>query len=118
MFTVRVLAACAATITFVSFADAGPTPEAACQAGKLKATASYSACRLKADAVAAIKGVAADYLKCASKFSEKFPATETKAGPGVCPTEGDVAGIDDLVGDCEHAVDLVLDAGGGSPSVC
>jgi len=118
MLTTRVLAACAATVVLTAVAEAGPSPEAVCQSGKLKATGAYSACRLKADAVAAIKGTVADYAKCASKFSVKFPAHETKAGPNVCPTEGDVSDIDDFVGDCEHALDLVLDGNAGSPSVC
>ena len=65
-------------------------PAAKCEAGKLKEAAKYLSCRLKADAKAVTKSASADYSKCDEKLTIKFPALETKAGTGVCPTEGDV----------------------------
>lgn len=118
MFRKSAVIACTSTFLLAGWAEAGPSPAAVCQAGKLKATASYSACRLKADAVAAIKGTPAVYTKCDDKFSDKFPATETKAGPGVCTTEGDAAALQTFLSACEHAADLALDDAGLAPSVC
>jgi hypothetical protein len=86
-------------------------PSAQCESAKLKTVSAYSACRLKADAAAAIKGMA-DYTKCAGKFDTKFPATEIKAGPGMCPSEGDAAPVKAFVEACDHA--LADHLGGGS----
>jgi len=77
------------TLAFVQGA-AAVEPAAKCEAGKLKEAAKYASCRLKADSKALLKGTAVDYTKCDDKFSTKFPGLETKAGVGVCPTEGDV----------------------------
>lgn len=74
-------------------ADAGVK----CESGKLKEIGKYFACRLKADAKAATTGGAADYTKCSGKFSSKFTSIETKAGAGVCPTEGNVAAVEQCV---------------------
>src|SRR5215203_91367 len=65
--------------TLVSAAD----PSAKCEATKLKTTSGYSACRLKAAAVAAVKGTAPDYTKCVEKFALKYAGAETKAGAGI-----------------------------------
>jgi len=66
-------------------------PATKCEAGKLKEAAKYLSCRLKADAKAVTKSASADYSKCDEKLTTKFPALETKAGAGVCPTEGDAS---------------------------
>ncbi len=55
-----------------------------CRAGKNKAAGAYYACRKKAEATAISKGLAADYNKCDSKFSEKWNAAE-EVGQGTCP---------------------------------
>jgi hypothetical protein len=89
-------------------------PSLACEAGKLKATASYSACRLKADATAALKSQTPDVSKCDGKFGAKFPAAEAKAGPMVCPSEGDATPVRTFVTSCDDALATAL-AGGTLP---
>ena len=68
-------------------------PDIKCYADKTKETAKYYACRLKAESKAIKKAEAPDYAKCDSKYSEKWQKAESKAGTGVCPTEGDEAAI-------------------------
>jgi hypothetical protein len=72
--------------------SAGPTDAQKCEADKLKRTALYSACRLKAESKAVKTGDPAGYAKCDEKIVEKFTAAETKYGVE-CPTNGDVADI-------------------------
>jgi hypothetical protein len=60
-----------------------------CASSKLKAQSKYTACRLKADATAVKKGVAADYTKCVEKIEDAYEKAETKAA-GACTSEGDV----------------------------
>jgi hypothetical protein len=86
-------------------------PAAKCEAAKLKTTNAYSSCRLKADAVVATKGGVADYTKCTDKFAVKFPASETKAGAGICPSEGDVAQVKAFVDACDDAIADQLSGG-------
>ena len=69
-------------------ADAGTK----CASSKLKAQSKYTACRLKADATAVKKGVAADYTKCVGKIEGAYEKAETKAA-GACPRQGDVADV-------------------------
>ena len=64
-------------------------PAIKCEASKLKEAGKYANCRLKAHATAVTKALAPDFLKCEEKFTPKFTGLETKAGAGVCPTEGD-----------------------------
>ncbi len=94
--------------TLVDAAD----PSAKCEATKLKTTSAYSACRLKAAAVAAVKGTSPDYTKCVEKFAVKYPAAETKSGAGVCPSEGDVVQVKTFVDACDDAIADQL--GGGT----
>ncbi len=89
-------------------------PAATCESGKLKVTGAYSACRLKAVAIAVLKGTTPDHSKCADKFDLKFPATETKAGPGTCPSEGDAGQVKAFVDACDDAIAAQL-AGGSLP---
>jgi hypothetical protein len=117
MSITRAIVALATTIFLASAAQAGPSVADVCQSGKLKATSSYAACRLKADAKAAIKSEAADYTKCVEKFTDKFPATEDKAGSGLCPSEGDVTDIQAFVNGCEGGLDDAL-GGDTLPALC
>lgn len=64
-----------------------------CASGKLKEASKYTSCRLKAESKAVLLGGAPDFTVCEAKFTAKFTGLETKAGPGVCPTEGDEASI-------------------------
>ncbi len=52
--------------TNVHAADHGPTPAVKCYAAKVKETAKYSACRLKAESKAIKKGETPDFSKCDS----------------------------------------------------
>lgn len=95
-------------------------PAVQCESGKLKVASKYAACLLKADAKAVSKGETADYSKCDSKFSDKWRKTEDKAGPGVCPSEGDEADVQGFLDACDASVADAL-AGGTlllDPVVC
>lgn len=70
-------------------------PAVVCEAKKLNFAGLYAACRLKAESKALKKGLAPDYAKCDEKLATQFAKAEKKAGPGVCPTEGDVEPIGD-----------------------
>ena len=92
----------------VSAALAAADPAVTCESSKLKISASYSSCRLKADSTAVKKGEPADYTKCEGKFFDKFPDTETKAGPMVCPSEMDVADIGQRITDDAATIATLL----------
>jgi hypothetical protein len=64
-------------------------PAARCKVGKLKESAKYASCRLKAEAKGVLAGVAPDFARCDATFDAKFRAIDTKAGPEVCPSFGD-----------------------------
>jgi hypothetical protein len=110
MMTLAAFAAWSLSASSVLAAD----PANVCEAGKVKASGAYSACRLKVDSGVAIKGGVPDYSKCLGKFNDKFPATETKAGVGICPTEGDVAPIRTFIEACDDTIADAL-AGGALP---
>jgi hypothetical protein len=92
-------------IVFSSFATAAHAADPAikCQAGKLKEAGKYAACRFKADAKAATKGLEPDYAKCQDKFSGKWGATESKAD-GACPSNGDEATVDAQIVQCTEQI--------------
>ena len=88
----------------VHAASHGPTPAVKCYAAKVKETAKYYACRLKAESKAIKKGETPDFSKCDSKYIEKWAKAETK-GEGACPTEGDEAAIQaSMIGDADTIV--------------
>jgi hypothetical protein len=82
-----------------------------CLISKLKEAAKYDACRLKALAKEVSKSAAADYTKCASKFSSKWQKIETK-GDGLCVTDGDESAIDSAI---TTYVDTTFSNLGGTP---
>jgi len=69
-------------------------PAVQCESGMLKAAAKYASCRLKADAKALTKGVAADYTKCDDKLGFAFQKAEAKFGLD-CRSEGDLVQVQD-----------------------
>ncbi len=95
-------------------------PDVKCNAAKVKETAKYSACLLKAESKAIKKGEVPDFSKCDSKYREKWQKVESKA-EGACPTNGDEAAIQAQVQQCVD--DLVAALGplppcpGGAPEV-
>lgn len=92
---------------------AGPPPDAKCEAKKLGIAAGYAACRLKAEAKATVRDAAPDHAKCAAAFAKKFAQAEEKAGPGVCPSEGDGSAIGTVVADTTAVLARLLDGPGG-----
>ncbi len=101
---------CLYTVT----ASAAGDPALTCTAGKLNESSKYSACLLKTQAKAVLKGLSADFSKCVAKFNAKFPATEIKAGPGICPSEGDVGPIGQRI--LWNADALAIALSGGAPT--
>jgi hypothetical protein len=89
-------------------------PAVKCESLKLKESSKYAACRLKAEAKAVKKGIAVDYTKCETKFAEKWAKTESKAGVGICPSEGDAATMDARI-TTDAAEIATLLAGGALP---
>lgn len=67
-----------------------------CEAAKLKVAAKYSACRLKAAAKAVVTGGPVDYSRCDDKLVSKWGMVEAGGG-GMCPTNGDLADVQDQV---------------------
>ncbi len=63
-----------------------------CEANKLKTSGKKLACRMTALAKIATGGTG-DLMKCSKKFESAFEQAETRAGVGVCPTEGDVIDV-------------------------
>ncbi len=90
-------------------------PDVKCYADKVKETAKYSACRLKAESKAIKKAETPDFSKCDSKYSQKWQKAESKAG-GACLTNGDEALIQARITD--DADDIVTLLGGGSVPGC
>lgn len=106
----RTIAAATAVLALAALAGpaatvlAGPPPAAKCEATKLKVAAGYAACRLKAEAKAVLKDRAPDHGKCDAAFAKKLGKAEEKAGPGVCPSEGDRGAITTVVADSTAAL--------------
>ncbi len=91
-------------------AGAGLTPAEKCEAEKNTAVGAKAAC------LAGGKS----FDKCSAKFEDAFAKAEAKAGPGVCPTEGDAAiieaRIDDAIANIADALTGVrfIDNGDGT----
>lgn len=69
-------------------------PTTKCQSAKLKESAKYASCRLRAEARALRSATTPDFSRCEARLSSKLGSIESNAGIGVCPSEGDAAGID------------------------
>lgn len=103
-------------LLWATSASAGATDAQKCEADKLKRTAKYAFCRLKADSKAVKRGQPADYMKCDAKIVEKFGVAETRYG-AECPTTGDVVTIQDQVTAATDDLGVLL-SGGVLPPVC
>jgi hypothetical protein len=91
-------------------------PSLKCESGKLKESAKYAACRLKAESKAVRIGGSPDFSRCQQKFPSKFNQIEANVGPGVCPSENDGASIDArITGDAD---DLAILLAGGTLADC
>ncbi len=91
-------------------------PDVKCESLKLKFAGKYAFCRLGAESKAVKKNVAPDFTKCDSKFSDKWTKIETKAGAGICPSEGDAGSIAARI--TADANDLATLLAGGTISEC
>ena len=103
-YSLKALAALCAGLVAVQ-AHAAVDPAVRCESGQLKASASYAACLLKADAVALLKNLPADYSKCTEKIVDKFSTQELKA---TCPSEGEVNDVMDVLDSCHADVTFIL----------
>lgn len=114
--TFRVAAATLSIIIISSTATFAADPVVKCEAGKLKESSKYAACRLKADAKAVTTGEAADYTKCESKFTDKWGSLEDTALPAVCPSDGDVGTMNTRI--TTDTAEIATLLAGGTIEVC
>jgi hypothetical protein len=92
-------------------------PVVKCEAGKLKVSSKYAACRLKADAKAVKKGeLSADYTNCVAKFTAKWNSLEEKVSPAVCPSDGDQVSMDTRITTDAAEIATLLAGGTISPA--
>jgi len=91
-------------------------PAVKCESGKLKESAKYSSCRLKAEAKGVQLSIAPDYSKCESKFADKWGKIESQAGPGACPSEGDLVEMEARI--TTDAAEVATLLAGGAVNLC
>ena len=110
-----------ASMMLATAVQAAPTPEQKCESGKNSVVGKYAACMHKAQQKY-VNGGSVDLLGrqaseaiCASKLGSKWSSLETKAGPGICPTEMDSTAVLDFVDASVAAVEGHL-AGGTLPA--
>jgi hypothetical protein len=116
----RMVATAAAVVMLAASAQAAATPEQKCESGKNSVAGKYAACMHKAQQKF-VSGGGIDFAgrtaaetTCASKLDGKWLSLETKAGPGVCPSEMDQTPVRDFIDACVVAVEGQL-AGGALP---
>ena len=85
-----------------------------CEVAKLTAAAKKEAC-LANERAKDVKGRIPAYAGCSDAFTRAFTKAETKAGAGVCPSEGDAAAIEALIHGCFADLSAAL-AGSPNPS--
>jgi hypothetical protein len=111
-FSSKFVAALAVTSALAATsAHAALTPALKCQTGKLKTVASFASCLLKTEAKAVGNMLTPDFTKCREKIDIKFPKYEANAGPGVCPSEGDLVDIRDRTEAFETEIAILLSGG-------
>lgn len=91
-------------------------PEAVCEATKLAEAGKYGLCRLQAAAKGVKRGEPANLTRCDAAVATKWQRAETRAGLGVCPTEGDTTVIAAFV--ARHTDELVAALAGGPLPNC
>jgi hypothetical protein len=112
--------AAAAAAMLAAPAHAAPTAEQKCESGKNGVAGKYAACMHKAQQKFVsgggvdLAGRTAAETTCATKLDGKFASLESKAGPGVCPSEMDQTPVRDFIDACVVAVEDQL-AGGSLP---
>ena len=93
----------------------GPTKAQTCEAFKNTAAGAKALC-LQIEHAKGALGKPHSFAKCESVFMEAFAKIEQRAGPGVCPTEGDAAAIEAVIDAC--ASDVAAALSGGTPAPC
>ncbi|MGH8470818.1 MAG: DUF1566 domain-containing protein [Gammaproteobacteria bacterium] len=93
-------------------ATGGAAAAQKCEAAKLKASGKKAECLLDAEARSVKSGQPPKTSRCVKRFEAAFAGAEKKAGPGVCPTEGDVNDVEVLIDFCRDEVAAALS---GSP---
>jgi hypothetical protein len=109
-----------AAVTMLAASAHAATPDQKCEAGKNSVAGKYAACLHKAQQKF-VNGGSLDVpardaaeTTCANKASAKWGTLESKAGPGICPSESDDAAVRDFIDACVVAVEGEL-AGGTLP---
>jgi len=100
------------SVTLAASGVAAATAPDACRAAKLTTAGKYGLCRLKAAAKAAKQGKAPDFAACDASYARTWTKAETRAGTGVCPSEGDATAVGTFV--TRHTGDLATALGGGT----
>lgn len=85
-----------------------PTKAETCEATKNTAAGKLAKCLEDAQAKAVKMNVPPVFTKCTVTFQTAFAGAEGKAGPGVCPTEGDAAAIEAQVNSAFIAISAAL----------
>lgn len=118
--TIR-LVAMAAVILSAGAVPAAATPGQKCEARKNHTAGRYAAClhaaqrRFVSGGEVNTAGLDAAVLGCGTKYSDNWQRLETKAGTGVCPSEGDALSIQGFIDACIISVEAAL-GGGMLPS--
>ena len=111
------LAAMVAAVSVPQAAIAGATHAQKCEATKNGEAGKYAACMHKARQKFVVKGEsdvpAYDdaVLACDDAYSGKWALSELKAGSGVCPSEGDAAGVRNFLDACITSIEDRLHGG-------
>jgi hypothetical protein len=105
-----------AAVGWVGAAGAGPTKAQVCEADKLTAAGKKEAC-LANERAKEVKGGTPDFAKCDAAFMKAFTKAETKAGPGICPTEGDAVAVEALIDACFDDLKAALSGSPNPPCV-
>jgi len=101
----------AGTMCWAGSASALPTKAQVCEAAKVTASGTKQKC-LATELAKKVKGLAFNYAKCDTAFTNAFENAETKAG-GACPTDNDASAIGALIASCRDDLEAALS---GSPN--
>jgi hypothetical protein len=109
--------ALAALLVALPALAAPPDPAERCEAAKNRAAGRYAACLQDARARAVERGDPLDTARCEAKLAAAWQGAEARAARkgGSCPTEGDLADLDALIGAHGDTVGAAL-AGLGLPA--
>ena len=107
------MSAAVAAVLYATTAHAA-LPAQKCEAGKNKVAGQYATCLHKAQLQFVIGGEVdtvgrdAAVMACGDKYADKWQTLETKATPGVCPSESDATSIQDFLDACIFSVEDAL----------